>query len=349
MDPEVKVEDIVVETPEPTLREQIETAAEAVETRNRDEQGRFAAKQAQEAADKPATEIQKPAVELGKPEAKPEIKPDAKPADTQKPTLAPHMWSAAAQAEFANASPVIKAEIARREADIHKEFTKQDGERQLGRQFRQIAEPYAAMIQAEGGNPVNAFKGYLETTRILRQGDPATKVQLVKQLCQQFGVNLEAVTNPDAPKIDPMVQNLHNELQQLKAERQQLAYQAQNQEQSKLQSQIEAFGADPANVHFEAVKPAMAALLSGGQAATLQEAYDQALWVRPDIRSGLLDQQIAAREAKRVADAKAKADAARRASGSVIGSPGLGASIDPQAGKRTLREELEANMASSRV
>ena len=92
----------------------------------------------------------------------------------------------------------------------------------------------------------------------------------------------------------------------------------------------------------------MAALLKDGLAKDLQDAYDQAVYARPDIRSTLLEQQLAEKEAKRVADAKAKADAARKASGSVTGSPGATAPSKSNVPERSLREELVANLAAAR-
>lgn len=332
---EPEVVEVSLAEPEPSLRDQIESAqAEIVERadRARDEVGRFAKEQKEAEAKE-----EKPVVEAKTEEETPAEDPD-------RPTLAPNSWSAAAKAEWVNASPVLKAEIARREAAVHKEFTKQDGERQFGRQFRQAMEPYQALIQADGNNPVQGFRNYLETARILRSGDAQTKAQLVKQMCQQFNIQLEQVQS--APEVDIKQQQAYTRAQQLERENQQL--QAQIQE-IPLKSQIESFAADPKNVHFEAVKPFMAALLSSGQASTLQEAYDQAIWARPDIRSTLTQAQVSTIQEKRVAEVKAKADAARRAGGSITGSPGRGISTDPQAGSRTLRQELEANFASARV
>lgn len=334
------------EIPEPSLREQLETASKEVATRERDEAGRFAAKAKEEGvvADK--------AAELGKPAETPVVKPaEAAPETPERPTLAPNAWSHQAKAAFANADPLVKAEIAKREADIHREFTRQDAERNMGKAISQAVAPYSQLIQAEGGNPVKAFQSYLETTRILRQGDAQTKARLVSQMCQTFGIDLSAVSGGEAQQnqVAPDVRILQNEIANLKAQVGRFGNFAENQALAPLQAQIEAFGKDPANVHFEAVKPEMAAFLQAGRAQSLQDAYDMAVWSRPDIRSSLIAQQQQAAEAKRVADAKAKADAARRAGGSVTGSPGLGASADPKAGQRTLRQELEAQMSSARV
>ena len=338
----------VVDTPEPSLREQLETATQEVSARERDEAGRFAAK----AKETVETVFADPAAKLG---AEVPTKPAAEtPEAPERPTLAPNAWSHQAKAAFANADPAIKAEIAKREADIHKEFTRQDEQRNFGRAIQQAVAPYSQLIQAEGGNPVKAFQGYLETTRILRQGDAQTKAQLGRQLFQQFGIdpNLafgEGAQTAPQNQIAPDVQRLQNELADVRRQLQTFGSYAENQALAPLQAQIEAFGRDPANAHFDAVKPEMAALLQGGRAQSLQDAYDMAVWARPDIRSSLIAQQSQAAEAKRVAEARAKADAARRAGGSVTGSPGLGASADPKAGNRSLRQELEAQMSSARI
>lgn len=350
--------------PERSLRDQIEDAraqvAEKAE-RTRDDQGRFAReKAAKEKADSTANAtdaIVKPGVQAPQAQNAAATDPNA-PAQPERPTLAPNAWSAAAKAAWVNADPVLKQEIARREADVHKEFTRQDTERNLGLQFKKAAEPYAALIQQEGGNPIKGFQNYLETARILRSGDPQTKVQLVRQMCQQFGIDLGLTQNtdpnlqhqqPQRQAIDPNTQRLYTRLSQLESVLNSQQANAQNREQTELQANIQAFASNPKHEHFEAVKPAMAALLQSGQAQSLEEAYDAALWMRPDIRSSLIANSMAEQQAKRVADAKAKADAARRAGGSISGSPGNGFRADPQAGNRSLREEIEASLASHRV
>lgn len=335
-----------VETTEPSLREQIDATAREISDRDRDEKGRFAAKATEQAEDTPV----KPAPQAK--EALPEVQPhQAAQEPPQRPTLAPNAWSNAAKAAWVNADPVLKAEIAKREADVHREFTRQDADRNFGKQLKTVIDPYLSIIQAEGGEPVRAVRDLLETAKQLRTADPQTKAQLIGTVCRQYGVDLGliGVQGQQNQTIDPNVQALYTRIQQLEGKLGQREAEALNQEQAHYQSSIAAFAADPAHEHFEAVKPAMAALLSGGQAKDLQEAYEMALWSRPDTRSSLIAQQQQAAEAKRVADAKAKADAARRAGGSVIGSPGIGQTTDPRAGNRSIGDELRAAMAQHRV
>lgn len=331
-----------------SLRDVIESAAKEANGRARDESGRFARNEPVEAPEAVAT----PA----KVEAAPEVgKVEEKPAETQaeadkpnRPSLAPNSFSAAAKAEWDKVPASVAAEIARREADIHREFTRQDGERQFAKTMKSVIDPYMPLIAQQGGNPMAVVKSMLETAKVLSTGDPVTKTNAIRQLIRDVGIDPQALFG-EQQQIDPMLQTVHQKFQALEEQQRQQQYYAQQQQEAQTQSVIGAFAADPKNVHFEQVKGHMAALLQAGQAKDLQDAYDQAVWARPDTRSSLLAEQQRSAEEKRAAEMRAKADAARRAGGSVTGSPGLGHSADPKAGQRSLREELAASFASSRL
>lgn len=271
---------------------------------------------------------------------------------TQAPSKAPDGWSAAAKAEWDKLPPTVQADIARREAEVHKGFTKQDDERNFGREMQKTVAPYLATIQAEGGNPVLAVQTLLNTAHILRHANPAQKAQHFAQIARQYGVDLRHVagvlTAPATPPdpiqaaIDARLAPLQQKLAAFEGARTAEQEQAQAQQQAVLATEITAFGADPKNTHFEQVKPAMAALLSTGAANDLRDAYDKAVWSDPTIRSTLLLQQQNAAEEERKATIRAKTEAAQRASGSVPGGPGATA-IVAAAVKRSLRDEVTAN------
>ncbi|MGR2433573.1 hypothetical protein FDG14_24970, partial [Salmonella enterica] len=84
---------------------------------------------------------------------------------------------------------------------------------------------------------------------------------------------------------------------------QQSVYEQQNQT---VMSEIEQFKSNPANVHFEAVKDDMAILLQSNRAESLQDAYDKAVWMRPDIRKSLVEQQRTEAEQKSATQAREK-------------------------------------------
>jgi hypothetical protein len=214
--------------------------------------------------------------------------------------------------------------------------------------MKSVIDPYMPLIAQQGGNPMAVVRNMLETAKVLSTGDPVTKTNAIRQLIRDVGIDPSALMG-EQQQIDPTLQTLQQKVAAFEEQQRQAQYFAQQQQEAQTQTVIGAFAADPKNVHFESVKGHMAALLQAGQAKDLQDAYDQAVWARPDIRSSLLAEQQRSTEEKRAAEMKAKADAARRAGGSVIGSPGLGHSADPKAGQRSLREELAASFAANRL
>ena len=253
----------------------------------------------------------------------------------------PTSWSAEAKAAWSTLPPNLQAEIARREAEVHKGFTKQDDERSFGKLMKDVVTPYLAIIQAEGGTPDRAVKDLLNTAYLLRTAPVAQKAALIAQTAQQFGVPLEMLTQSQQgqAQVPPIVAELQRQIDELRQGRQQ-------QEHALLANEITAFSSEPGHEHFEAVKAHMAALLQSGLAQGLKDAYDQAVWAQPDLRSTLLAQQQLTAEEQRKAEQRAAAQKARTVGSSVSGGPGSGSPANVNA-ERSLADELRANLRAA--
>lgn len=327
---EVIPQENIVESPkeepkELTVREEIEKTAK--EIRTRDESGKFAKKS--EETKESATKAKESPVQA---QEQPSV---------QKGLTPPNSWTPAAKAKWDKLEPDIQQEVLRREGEVEKGFTKLDEDRAAGKAFKDVIAPYMAHINAEGGTPITAVQSLLNTAHVLRTASPQDKGRMILQLAQQYGADLSV--SQSQHKVDPQLQAIQQKLANLEQQRQSELTQREQQDQATIQGQITAFASDPKHIHFESVKPHMAALLKEGLAKDMEDAYEQAVYARPDIRSTVLQSQQTELEAKRVADAKAKADAARKASGSVLGSPGATAPTNPNIANRTLREDLQAN------
>lgn len=268
---------------------------------------------------------------------------DTNPAITPvEKTVAPEGVSPSIRAKWNEISPDIQKAITDREQQFHRELTKQDAERTTGRSFQELVMPYAAQMRAEGAEPLQAVKSLLNTAYVLRSGTPAQKTQLLLETARQFGVNLSQAQQGQ-PQVHPVIQQLQQKQADLEARLQRESDLKTQQEQAGLNSLVETFAADPKNIHFNAVKGHMIALLNSDLAKDLQDAYDQAVYARPDIRSTILGQQSADLEAKRVAEKKAKAEAAKRASTSIRGAPGMVANKNGQIAHSNLRDSIAAS------
>jgi hypothetical protein len=282
---------------------------------------------------------EKPRDESGKFAKKPEK--EVKPAE-QSEVVAPNVaaqlkvlpthinkaWTPAEKAAFDKIDPearaLLTAAIERREADIHKEFTRFDEDRVYGKQVKEAVTPYMPMIEAEGTTPSKAINVLLSHAHLLRHGSPQDKFNLWINTAKTYNIPLpkefgipQSQSTP-ATNFDPnaIVAKVPEIVQR------ELQTYEQKKEEAQIRSTIDAFAADPAHPHYETVRPLMSSLLNSGQATDLQDAYDKACWAVPEIRSTLQQAQESETEAQRIASIRAKTAAAKKAASSVAGAPG---------------------------
>lgn len=284
------------------VSEAVAEAVEGKEPSNRDEKGKFVAKQAEPAQD---TTEQPKTVET--------------PQESIRP---PASWSAQAKADFAALPPHIQKEVSKREGDIDKGFRERAEQLKRYEPLEQVIAPHRQKWQVAGVDEATAVKQLLAASDWLDRNP----TEALTHLARSYGVNIASLgqPNPAQPSGEPgqpqaQPDPVASELQALKAELQALKQGKEQETQQTYVSQIEAFAADPANLYFENVKPAMAKLLQSGLVETLPEAYERAIWADPTIRPILLQQQAA-----KPANDPNRAAKAKLASVSVTGSPGNG-------------------------
>jgi hypothetical protein len=273
-------------------------------------------------------------------------KPENEPAEEKAPKEPPPVaLSGAIKAKWSELPEDVRAEWSKRENDIHQMMTRHDGELRLGREMKEVVSPYMAIIQAEGGTPAGAVKDLLNTAYVLRTGSQQQKSHVLRQVAEQYGVDLGQTTQPQE-QIHPIIAQMQQELQMLRQQANPEVIEKRLQEKmenANIQSEVNAFAVNPANKHFEQVKAFMAPLLASGQAKDLQEAYDMACYANPAIRSTLIQQQTADLEAKRKAEIKAK----KQASSSVTGSPDFTSPM-ARTPNKSLEDDLRDQMREAR-
>ena len=261
--------------------------------RARDEAGRFAKAQetAAEAAPKPE------GVETPKTEAAPAVAP-------------PSHWKGVAKVAWNTLSPEAQKHIAEDYAQVTQ------AQSRLSALESAIGQERAQVLAANYGSVDQGLKNVLAGADFANKNPQG----FILWLAQRAGIDLTqlagqsdggwAGAQPSAqpnPLFDE-INSLRNELQQLK----------QQSTQAPIKSQIDAMSKDAAKYpYFNDLRPHMAALIQSGAATTLTDAYDQAAWSRPDIRTSLIEG-----ERKKSAEAEAaKVTAAKQAAISITGSP----------------------------
>lgn len=302
----------------------------AKDGRQRDDGGRFAPKEG-EAKANPAEAA---------PAAAQEVAAAPAPVIESKP---PESWTAAEKAVWPTLSKDAQAAIQRREAEVHKGFTRQDEERAFGRGMQQALMPYMPMIQARGfQNPVQAVQQMLSAFHVMDHGTPQQKQQLLANVAQRTGLDLNALAQQQPSGVDPMVQQLQQRLDQMEADRQR-SHQEQFAGQVRHEAdKLDQMKADPKFARLDDYRQQMARFVASGLATTAEEAYTMAARQDPAYVSS----QVEAELEKRRKEAEAKAESARKASGSVTGGPGK-AIPDKSQPDRSLRDELRANIRAA--
>jgi hypothetical protein len=290
---------------------QAEALAEDTETpsgRERDEHGRFKPKAGDEAPVEAGTALEAP--------TETPVTPDPY-------GLAPQYASKVVKDKWASLDPELRKEYHEREGVFHRELTKQDGERNFGRQIKAVVAPFEGLIKSLGAEPLQAIDYLLKGDAALRQGTPEQKRAMFMQMARDYGVQINPGEAPEQQQpVDPRLETMQQRIDRLEREQNDARNAARETEQAEIASSIETFASDPANAYFEQVRNEMSALLQSGLAGSLKEAYDKAVWANPETRALHLAAERATEDRKRTAGAAEQAAKARRASPSVTGAPG---------------------------
>lgn len=316
------------------------TASEtSSETPARNELGQFV-KQSDKAAE-PKTPSGEP--RAGGPKA-PQVNLGAEPPKPEA-IAPPAAWSPAAKAAFDALPPVVKSEIAKREADWNTGTAQRNQDAERLNRLHQVLAPYGQRFQLAGINEAQAVQQLLTASDYL-QNDP---VNALIYLARTHGVDprqfaqVFAGAQGQQPQVPREVQQLYGEVQALKQNLDQERQAARNAQYQQMLDQVATFSQDSRHPYFENVREPMAALIETGGASDLEDAYEKATWGHAEIRPLLIQQQLEEQQRAALEAAKAKAAQARHASGSITGSPSPGAVSGLNGSKLSLREELQKN------
>lgn len=260
----------------------------------------------------------------------------------------PAGWTPDAKAEWSNLSPALKAAVLKRENEIA------EGGRQWSEEKRRYQATLAPLVQETqrlGIAPEQGLNALLQAHHMLTR-DPASAIA---ELAQRYGVDLaNLASNPPAPqaqsRFDPMVSHLTQTVSALES---QLNGFLQNQ----TLGIVERFAQD--KPHYAAVENDIARLIPVIQQAhpglspsdVLEKAYEQAIWVNPDVRAQLIADERAKQEQQQAEALKAKAAQAAKAAVSIKGSSNgarTAPKIDPTIADETPYDTVRRTIAELR-
>ncbi|MBY3558355.1 hypothetical protein [Rhizobium laguerreae] len=323
-----------------SLKAAIDTVEGDIAGQPRDgENGRFLAKGQEQAA--PARAGQAPAANAAQhpPQAQAEMQTREQPIGSR----VPPGWSAEAKAQFASLPGEVQAAITKREQEVDNGF-------RVLQDYKGLEE-FTPLIRQAGMTHADVMRRAIDWEKALIR-DP---VNTVVHVARMAGVNLHALVNGQMEQV--LQRNAQQAgpqpgLQQGGPQPRHVNVEATVEHvlrKRDTETQVDAFLSDPANAHADDVLDDMIALINAGRASSLQDAYDAACWMRPDIRQQLISQTAQAPVREQQAQRVAAADQARRASRSISGSSAPGPTRDAARGQPTsIRDSLRDAMRFSR-
>jgi hypothetical protein len=265
-------------------------------------------------------------------------KPVEEPTEEPVWKRAPASWKKDYHDVWQTADPRMQEYAWQREEQMRKGVEPLISKAQFADQINEVVSPYLQTIQGMGLDTPKAVKALLEADHMLRTSNGQDKLQLFSRLAQQYGVNLNEVNFQQG--VDPTIYALQNELNNVRGEVngwKQQQEQAQNQQ---LLGEIEKFSSKAE--HFEEARPTMIQLLQSGVAQTLEDAYEKAVRLDPELFDSVqVSKQAELDNAKRVAADRAAKSARANAVSVKSSTPGMATKNNAQDRRSLLAEQFD--------
>jgi hypothetical protein len=217
------------------------------------------------------------------------------------PAPAPASWKAGLREHWKTLTPEVQQEIQRRENEQVGRMRENAAMRQHLDRFNSIVEPYRALMEAEGGEPLAAFHDYLKAATLLRTGAPNDRAAFVAALVQRYGVPLDALDAHLASAIQrgPGAQSPLYPTQQAQMPQQQpqqfrdprvdaMFQRVEQQANAMVRSEVDSFKADAKHEFFDDVRLTMADVMDAaakrGIEMSMEDAYQRAIMIEPEVR-----------------------------------------------------------------
>ena len=215
----------------------------------------------------------------------------AAPASTpEQPTVrsVPKSWAKDYHPYWEKIDPKAQEYIEKREKDFLDGLEQYKGDASWAKTIRESLNPYRQTLQSLKVDEVQAIKSLFNADHQLRYSPTEQRIQYFKKLAENYGVDLSAFGKAEAPngtapaQVDPVVQELKQQVSQMQSYQQAQLQAAQQEARTQAEKEIAAFAADEkAHPYFNDVSSEMTMLIQADRSLSLQDAYDRAVRLNP--------------------------------------------------------------------
>lgn len=237
-------------------------------------------------------------------------KPDETKAEVKeeevKSTL-PASWKKDMQEKWDAIDPDTQSYFLQREQQMQDGLEKDRGDANLGRVMRDVMSPYSEMLKSQGLDESVMVKNLMNAHYRLSTSDDAGKEALIRQFAQSYGINLDGASTEQNPEIKALTSRLSQMEGQITASHEKTLQESR----VRVESEVEAFAADPEHPFFDEVSDQIIKLINAGD--SLEDAYQNAVWINPVTRQKEMDRATKEAADKAATDAKDEIRKAQKA------------------------------------
>jgi len=248
-------------------------------------------------------------------EVEQETKKDSKEADeTAEATIkqAPASWSKEQYDNWSKIPKEAQEYVELREKQMLDGIEQYKQGHQQAIEMQRIIEPFRSSLQKHGVSETQAIQNLFGHHIALTEGTTEARQAAFVAL----GQNLGLIPQEGQAQADPRTQDLQQRLERIERQEQQRNVQAQQQNYSKIEQEVNTFASDPKNEYFDEVADDVVTLLKTG--IDLQSAYEKAVWANPITRAKELSKSVS-EQTKVITNKNTEAaKAARKASSSNV-------------------------------
>lgn len=284
-----------------------------------------------------------------------DIEERPKPEEDEEPeplaAAAPDHWSSDDKDEFEALPEEARDFVLRRYKNMEGDYTEKTkalaDERGRFDRLEQVLAPHREQFARSGVDEAAAVAQLLQAQKFL-QTQP---VEALRWLAKSAGVDPSQLGDPAVNEedpyewVDPQVKQLQQRLNQQESYLVSLQEHQNRERESVFLGQVQGFqnaktaDGELAHPHIEAVMSEMTGLLQSRQSTSLQDAYDKAIWMVPEVREKVLNSS----KEQRTADQTRRVKRAKRAGREVKSES---SPVEPNR-PMSLRETLQKAMAAS--
>lgn len=267
---------------------------------------------------------------------------------------APQSWKPGAREHWGKIPAEARAEIRRIDLEVQRTMSQTAQIRKFANDFAQVVNPYSHLIRAQNSTPLQAVHNLMQTAAGLMQGSAHQKAEIVAEIMKNYGVDFRVLdevltkiySGPNGqiqyPQSQPQPNtqqvpewarpmfNFMDSVQQQRTQHEQQMREAADDEISKMEGLP----------YFDDLRDSIADIMEfaakRSRKMTLQEAYEKAIDLDPEV-SKLVKQK---KEAEEAAKNKQHITRARKASATLSGAPAGKQAAGASGEKLTRRQQL---------